>query len=185
MTSYSVHQTNLDDIVNAEFEKKSFIPDPGSRNPSSKISHLSIPLQKRLEGIFQKHSNLFSRSKHHLGRFVGFKAVAQTDRDNKVKCRQAPRNRVLPASCKTDLLKYKQSGLFATSSGLADHYCANLTLVLRNQVKEQRSNTKADKNIQKHANKYQPKPSKQETQPLDSDSTPDAQRSLYRMTIDF
>jgi hypothetical protein len=58
-------------------------------------------------------------------------------------------------------------------------------LVLRNQVKEQRSNTKADKNNQKHANKSQPKPSKQETQPLDSDSTPDAQRSLYRMTIDF
>ena len=46
VTSYSVHQTNLDDIVNAEFEKKSIIPDPGSKNPSSKISHLSIPLQK-------------------------------------------------------------------------------------------------------------------------------------------
>jgi hypothetical protein len=109
----------------------------------------------------------------------------QIDCDNKVKCRQAPRNRVLPASCKQDLLKYNQSGLFATSSGLANHYCANLTLVLRNQVKEQRSNTKADKNIQKHANKSQPKPSKLETQPFDIDSTPDAQRSLYRMTKDF
>ena len=34
VAAYSVHQTNLDDIVNAEFEKKSIIPDPGSRNPS-------------------------------------------------------------------------------------------------------------------------------------------------------
>jgi alkaline phosphatase len=75
VAAYSVQQTNLDDIVNAEFEKESIIPDPGSRNPSSKISHLSIPLQKRLEGIFKKHPNLFSRSKHHLGKFVGFKAV--------------------------------------------------------------------------------------------------------------
>ena len=47
----------------------------------------------------------------------------------------------------------KKSGLFATSTGLADHYCSNLTLILRNQVKEQRSNTKADKNLQKHASK--------------------------------
>ena len=91
----------------------------------------------------------------------------------------------MPASCKQDLLKYKDSGLFANSTGLADHYCSNLTLVLRNQVKEQRSNTKADKNLQKHANKAHPTPSKFDTQPLDSDSTSDAQRSLYRMTIDF
>ena len=33
--------------------------------------------------------------------------------------------------------------------------------------------------------KNNPTPSKLETQPLDSDSTSDAQRSLYRMTIDF
>ena len=107
-------------------------------------------MQDRLESIFEKHKNLFSRSKHHLGRFNGFQAVAQIDQNSKIKCRQAPRNRVLPASCKQDLLKYKDSGLFAHSTGLADNYCSNLTLVLRNQVKEQRSNTKADKNLQKH-----------------------------------
>ena len=95
------------------------------------------------------------------------------------------RNTIWVDSCKQDLLKYKDSGLFAHSTGLADHYCSNLTLVLRNQVKEQRSNTKADKNLQKHANKAHPTPSKLDTQPLDSDSTSDAQRSLYRMTIDF
>ena len=92
----------------------------------------------------------------------------------------APRNRILPESCKQDLLKYKDSGLFANSTGLADAYCSNLTLVLRNQVKEQRDNTKAGKNIQKHSQKT----SKTQTQPL-SEGTPDSQRSLYRMTINF
>ena len=120
-----------------------------------------------------------------MGKFVGFKAVAQIDSNSKVKCKQAPRNRVLPASCKKDLLKYKESGLFTYRTGLADHYCSNLTLVLHNQVKEQRSNTKADKNLQKHASKTQSTPSKFDTQPLASDSTPDKQSSLYKMIIDF
>ena len=184
--SYSVQPTNLDDMVRAEFEKKSIIPDQGEKNPTTKITHLSKPLQKRLEGIFAKHKNLFSRSKHHLGRFVGFKAVAQIDQNSKIKCRQAPRNRILPDSCKQDLLKYKKSGLFANSTGLADHYCANLTLVLRNQVKEQRSNTKADKNLQKHASQTPiNEQSKLETKKLTSDGVSESQRSLYRMTIDF
>ena len=75
--------------------------------------------------------------------------MAQIDHNSKSKCRQAPRNRVLPALCQQDLLKYKDSGLFAHSMGLADNYRSNLTLIVRNQVKEQRSNTKVDKNLQK------------------------------------
>ena len=75
--------------------------------------------------------------------------------------------------------------MFADSTGKADHYCSNLTFVLRNQVKEQRSNSEADKNLQKQATKAQPRPSKLDTQSLDSASVPDAQRSLYRMTRDF
>ena len=84
--AYSVPPTNLDEIVNAEIEKKSIIPDPGDKNPKSKISHLSKPMQERREGIFEKHQNLVSRSKHHLGKFVGFQAVAQIDQNSKVKC---------------------------------------------------------------------------------------------------
>ena len=42
--------------------------------------------------------------------------------------------------------------------------------------------TNTFKNMKKKAH---PTPSKLETQPLDSDSTSDAQRSLYKMTIDF
>ena len=76
-----------------------------------------------------------------------------------------------------------------------------MTFVLRNQVKEQRANTKADKNLQKQAKKADPthssfdiktskgenaqKPSTFDTQSLESDNANDAQRSLYRMTIDF
>ena len=65
-------------------EKKSIIPDSGPKNPKSKINHLSKPMKDHLEGIFEKHKNLFSRSKHHLGRFNGFQAVAQIDQNSKI-----------------------------------------------------------------------------------------------------
>ena len=55
---------------------------------------------------------------------------------------------------------------------MADHYCSNLTFVLRNQVREQRSNTKADKNLQKQAKKAAPKPFIFDTAPLERDGVP-------------
>ena len=57
----------------------------------------------------------------------GFKAVAHIDSKSKVNCRQPPRNHVLPPSGKSDLLKYKKSGLFEHSTGGSDNYCSNLT----------------------------------------------------------
>ena len=92
---------------------------------------------------------------------------------------------MLPPSCKSDLLKYKQSGLFEHSTGGSDDYCSNLTLVLRNQVKEQRSNTKADQNLQKKASQKSQSPSKVEKQPLPTSDPTKPEKSLYRMTIDF
>ena len=127
---------------------------------------MSKNLQSRLGQIFQNHASLFSKSKHHLGKFVGFEAEAHIDVNSKVNCKQLPRNRVLPPSCKQDLFKYKDSGLFADSTGKADHYFSNLIFVLRNQVKEQRTNSKADKNLQKQANKAKSKPSQLDTHPL-------------------
>ena len=104
-----------------------------------------------MKQIFKEYDGLFSKSKHHLGTFLGFEAEALIDTTSKINCKQAPRNRVLPPSCKQDLYKNKTAGLFAESTGKADFYCSNLTFVLRNQVKEQRANTKADKNLQKQA----------------------------------
>ena len=170
-------------MVNANFENKLII-NSALVTPTSKVDHLSKPLKARLGTIFRNHPNLFSRSKHHLGRFVGFEAEAQIDETSKVNCKQVQRNRVLPPSCKQDLLKYKQSELFADSTGKADFYCSNLTFVLRNQVKEQRANSKADKNLQKQQLKAMPKPSQLATQPLPT-IVKDSERSLYRMTIDF
>ena len=129
---------SLEDMIEKNFEKKSIIPEAGLKNPTTNLSHLSSEIKQRLESIFAKHKNLFSRSKHHLGKFTGVQAVANIDKNSKINCRQAPRNNVLPPSCKQDLMKYKSSGLFEISTGLADHYCANITLVLRNQIKEQR-----------------------------------------------
>ena len=85
----------------------------------------------------------------NINTFLGFEAEALIDTSSKINCKQAPRNRVLPQSCKQDLLKYKTAGLFAESTGKADLYCSNLTFFFRNQVKEQRVNSKADKNLQK------------------------------------
>ena len=51
LNTYSVQPTNLDDIVSAELEKKSFITDSGLTDPKSKIDHLRKPLQSRLEQI--------------------------------------------------------------------------------------------------------------------------------------
>ena len=187
---YSMQPVSLEDMIEQNFEKKSIIPDAGLKNPTTNLSHLSPEIKQHLESLFTKHKNLFSRSKHHLGKFSGFQAVANVDKNSKINCRQAPRNKVLPPSCKQDLLKYKASGLFELSTGLADHYCANITLVLRNQIKEQRDNSKAGKYVAKQESKKQPRPptnqpkAKSDPKPLDQ-ATPDSQRSLYRMTLDF
>ena len=96
------------------------------------------------------YKDLFSQNKHHIGRFLGFQAEAHIDFSSKVNCKQPQRNRVLPPSCKQDLIKYKDAGLFANSTGRADHFCSNLTFVFRNQIKEQNKPTKVDKNLIKN-----------------------------------
>ena len=118
-------------------------------------------LQTKMKGLIESYSDIFSRHKHHLGTFTGWKI--QVEVDPSINCRQAPRNHVLPMSCKQDLLKYKQSGLFNDLTGLADKYCANITLVLRNQTKEIKKSSKADKYVQK---KSPTKVTVEETRPL-------------------
>ena len=167
INSYSMQPLSLDDMIQANFEKKSIIPEVGPKDPTPDISHLSPEIQGRLKIIFAKHQKLFSRSKHHLGRFTGFEATANIDKNSPINCRQGARNKVLPPSCKQDLQKYKTSGLFELSTGLADDYCANITLVLRNQIKEQRDNTKAGKYVMRQENKKKLSPSKVETKQLD------------------
>ena len=98
--SYSAYDPNLDEMVKRDFEKKSIIPDEGIPCPKPNISHLSQEHQERMNRIINRHDKLFSRSKHHLGKFKGFQAVAHIDKDSKIKCKQPPRNRILPKSCK-------------------------------------------------------------------------------------
>ena len=116
-------------MVSQDFERKSIIPEAGLVNPTTKIDHLSPALQNRMKQIFKDYAGLFSKSKHHLGTFLGFEAEAFIDTASKINCDQLPHNRVLPPSCKQDLYKYKTAGLFAESTGKADHYCSNLTFV--------------------------------------------------------
>ena len=194
INAYAVQPLSTADFIKEEQEKKDIIPDQGNSAPTAKLSHLTPFLQEEMQKVLNQYPNLFSRSKHHLGAFRGFQAVVEIDKNSKLHCRQAPRNRVLPSSCKQDLVKYMDSGLFQHSTGLADDYCANITLVLRNQIKEGKDTTKATKNLQKQALKSQKAPKTRtlqpeqktqlRTEPLDP-ATPDSQRSLYRMTLDF
>ena len=170
----------MSEIIQTDLDKQSIIPDSGQINPVGQVDHLPPNLQSRLNGIFLEYKDLCSKHKHHIGRFIGFQAEANIDFSKKINCKQPPRNRVLPPSCKQDLLKYKDAGLFANSTGKADYFCSNLTFVLRNQIKEQNKPTKADKNLTKHSN-----PTIIETRPLETIGAPENQRSLYRMTIDF
>ena len=66
-------------MIQAEQERKSIIPDIGLKTPTD-LYHLTPPLQARMQSIIEKHKNLFSRSKHHLGHFKGFKATAEIDK---------------------------------------------------------------------------------------------------------
>ena len=153
----------------------------GCANPQTRLTHLEPELQSRFTKLFDSYSDIFSRHKHHLGTFTGWQI--QVEVDPSINCRQPPRNRVLPLSCKQDLLKYKQSGLFNDSTGLTDKYCANITLVLRNQTKEIKRATKADKYVMK---KSPSKVTVEETRPLEPEPKEgETPRSLYRMTIDF
>jgi hypothetical protein len=51
----SIHQTNLDDIVASDFEKRSIIPEEVSPRPSPAISHLSRDLQIKIKYIISRH----------------------------------------------------------------------------------------------------------------------------------
>ena len=68
-------------------------------------------------------------------------------------------------------MNYLQSGLFEISQGGSETYCANITLVPRNQIKEQRCETKVDKYMQKQQSSAPL--SKFDTQPMKLDVTAD------------
>ena len=179
--AFSVQPESYDDILNKEAAQRSIIPDVGCSDPQTRLTHLAPEDQIKMKALIESYADIFSRHKHHLGTFTGWKIGVEVDPS--INCRQAPRNRVLPMSCKQDLLKYKQAGLFNDSTGLADKYCANITLVLRNQVKEVKKSTKADKYVQK---KSPTKVTVNETRPLAPEmEQSEPSRSLYRMTIDF
>ena len=93
-SSFSVQPKTLSEIIQTDLDKQSIIPDSGQINPVGQVDHLPPNLQSRLNGIFLEYKDLFSKHKHHIGRFVGFKAEANIDFSKKINCKQPPRNRV-------------------------------------------------------------------------------------------
>ena len=78
-SSFSVQPKTLSDIIQTDLDKQSIIPDSGQINPVGQVNHLPPNLQARLNGIFSQYKDLFAKHKHHIGRFVGFKAEANID----------------------------------------------------------------------------------------------------------
>ena len=195
MCAHSAVPLSAADMMQRMNDKKGIIPEMGAVQPKADLTHLDLETRQKIEKLIEKHEGLFSKGKHHLGKFTGFKVVVHTDKNSKHNCRQSPRNRHLPESCVYDLQRYRDAGLFSISEGMADKFCANITLVLRSSIKESKDTSKATRYINKqterknrkakcHHSDYQQNESEPpiENHPLD---TLPQQRSLYRMTIDF
>ena len=207
MENVSVHSAvplSAADLMQRMNDKKGIIPEMGAVKPQADLTHLDYKIRKKIENLIEKHEGLFSKGKHHLGKFTGFQVEVHTDKNSRHNCRQSPRNRYLPESCVYDLQKYREAGLFAISEGMADKFCANITLVLRSSVKESKDTSKATKYINKQASKKdhqtrtqqgkkahttnQADPSSQRSDERNGNNLSQeecSQRSLYRMTIDF
>ena len=204
VSAHSAVPLSAADLMQRMNDKKGIIPEMGAVKPQADLTHLDSKIRRKIENLIEKHEGLFSKGKHHLGKFTGFQVEVHTDKNSRHNCRQSPRNRHLPESCVYDLQKYREAGLFAISEGMADKFCANITLVLRSSVKESKDTSKATKYINKQASKKdhqtknqqgkkthatnQADPSSQRSNERKGNNLPQeecSQRSLYRMTIDF
>ena len=87
-----------------------------------------------------------------MGKFKGFTVDADVVPKPGIRCRQTPRNKILPKNCIDNISKYIDAGLFKFSDSGEDEFCANITLVKRSNAPGAVKLTKADKHILKQTN---------------------------------
>ena len=141
-SSFSVQPKTLSEIIQNDLDKQSIIPDSGQINPVGQVDHLPPNLQSRLNGIFMDYKDLFSKIKHHIGRFVGFQAEANIDFSSKINCKQPQRNRVLAQVVNKTFLNIKMLVYSQTPPEGQTIFAVTLPLFLEIKLKNKTSQQK-------------------------------------------
>ena len=165
-------------------QKNSMIPEGlSANNPNLKVNldHLDKNTKELFNTVKNKYPKLYSQHKHHIGKFTAFSAQAIIDPT--VSCFQRQRGKFLPQSAKDDLNLYFENGVFKQAIEGVDKYVCNITLTRRPQAKEERCQTRADKNIVKQREKEEQKNKRKPSQDYSSNLA--EERTLYRLTIDM
>ena len=132
------------------------------------LDHLTPSTARHLKNTLKPYQSIFAKSKFDLGTFTGFEVDAEVVPKPGIRCRQTPRNKILPQNCIDNISNYIDAELFKPSDSGADEFCANITLVKRSSAPGAVKLTKADKHILKQTNEKQ------------NDAN-----TLYRATVDF
>ena len=91
----------------------------------------------------------------------------------------------MPQSAKNDISLYIANGVFKHATEGVDKYCCNITLTRRPQAKEERFQTKADKNLHKHKETDLKESAKKDIKANNDQSNAPEERVLFRLTIDM
>ena len=113
-------------------------------------NHLDARNQKQLSETLQKHTQLYAKSKYEVGHFIGFNASI----DIKEGATAVQRERRISAhhsqGVKETMHELTENGVFGLSDSGQNEFCCNLNIIPKVSGKDEiRSNSKADKHIQK------------------------------------
>ena len=87
------------------------------------LDHLQSSTAKCLKNTLKPYKSIFAKTKFDLGTFTGFEVEAEIVPKPGVRCRQTPRNKILPQNCIDNITKYIEAGLFKHSDAGADEFC--------------------------------------------------------------
>ena len=85
------------------------IPNPPISEPKENLDHLKNSERTLFESLLEENKSMFSRHKHHIGKFKYWSAKAEMN--PAINCKQRQRSKIIPESAKTDLNAYKTAVL--------------------------------------------------------------------------
>ena len=113
------------------------------------LDHLHKSTASQLKNVLESYKSIFATSKFDLGCINGFKVEAEIVAKPGVRCKQPPRNKILPQNCVDNINQYVDAELLIPIEQGVDEFCANITLVKRSNAPGSVKQTKADKHILK------------------------------------
>ena len=81
------------------------------------LDHLTPSTARHLKNTLKPYQSIFAKSKFDLGTFRGFEVDAQVIPKPGIRCRQTPRNKILPNNCIENITNYIDAGLFKFRGG--------------------------------------------------------------------